>query len=198
MSEYYKEKHNPNRKKIILITGVSGVGKDTFAEELKKQLESKGKKVLILHNATPVIEFAKKYFDVDDYKNSIGKETIMQLTKLFYLKDPFYFEKELDKKIDYLENINKEKYEYIIIPDWRYKATYQHFHTYSYIRYQDLYSVMLTREIKQNTYEMSEESCFKERKLLQELGDYIQMKMNIESLDDLEQSVEDFIVCTLT
>lgn len=198
MSDYYKRKHDPNRKKFILITGTSGVGKDTFAKELKRQLESKGKKVLILHNAFPVIEFAKEHFGIDDYKNPIGKETIMQLTRLFYLKDPFYFEKELDKKIDHLEDINKEKYEYIIISDWRYKATYQYFHTYNYIRQQDIYGVMLTREIKQNTYEMSEESWIKERKLLQELGEYIQMKINIESLDVLEQSVEDFIVCSLT
>lgn len=182
-----------NKKKIILITGVSGVGKDTFAKELEDQLREKGKEALVLHNASTVINFAQKYFNIKDYKTVKGKEIVMELTRLFYLTDSYYFEKILEEKINKFEELLGTRYEYIIIPDWRYNATYDYFNQ---SKVYDVYGLMLFRENKTDVYKMSEKTKEKEKKLLDELSDKIDIKITLENaIEKLPQIVEDFIIC---
>ena len=79
--------------KVVLVTGMSGSGKDTLAELLALYLDDKNLNVWIQHNADPVKYMANVYFDVDNYKTNEGKRIMMGITDLMYSTDAFYFEK---------------------------------------------------------------------------------------------------------
>ena len=66
-------------KKIILISGKSGSGKDTFAKFLKDELESRNERVLVIHFADMVKEYAKLYYKWNGEKDIGGRQLLQQM-----------------------------------------------------------------------------------------------------------------------
>lgn len=64
---------------VLLISGKAGHGKDTFAEILRDQLQIIGKKVLIIHFADIVKEFARLYYNWDGKKSVSGRALLQYI-----------------------------------------------------------------------------------------------------------------------
>lgn len=166
---------------VILISGTSGTGKDTFAELLRYRLMYDGHKVQILHNADPAkLEILEKY-GIYNHKTPEGKKRIMQVTDENYAKDRFYFEKLLSEKI-------KKDTEYVIIPDWRYVNTYEYFKDY------DILTIMLTRKEYSSYINSNEDNKKKEEALIHDLGEYINHTLNLDCEFSKEVSIIDVLV----
>ena len=77
--------------RIIAISGHAQNGKDTTANIIKKHLEERGDKVLIVHYADLLKFICTKYFDWDGQKDEkgrhllqyIGTDIILDLNGLF-------------------------------------------------------------------------------------------------------------------
>ena len=105
--------------KIILINGKARSGKDTLASLLKGKLSDK--KVLIRGNAQTVKDCAKKYFNWDGKKDTKGRQLLIDITNLGYKQDKYHWDR---LTLDYA--LQKDNYDYLIIPDWRYISTYEY------------------------------------------------------------------------
>lgn len=64
--------------KTIIISGKSGHGKDLAASLIKRQLEARGKKVLIIHFADVLKFFLTQYYDYDGDKTKPENRTLLQ------------------------------------------------------------------------------------------------------------------------
>lgn len=171
---------------VILLTGVSGCGKDTIAKELFTLYAKEGKKVQIIHNADPAKEALSKYFGIDNYKNDLGKQMIMGLTDLLYAVDFNYFEKLAMQKVHNNTDV-------LIIPDWRYMNTFQWWQSYGMC---NVVSVLIKRGIEFLPKYYSLEVTEKEGKLLKELcPDYTvnnkNAKATAQHIKDLFSNLED-------
>lgn len=172
---------------VILLTGVSGCGKDTIAKELFTLYAREGKKVQIVHNADPAKEMMKKYFGIDNYKNDLGKQLIMGLTDLIYTEaNYYYFEKKSMQKVEHDTEV-------LIIPDWRYMNTFQWWQSYGLC---NVVSVLIKRGIEFLPKYYSLDVTEKEGKLLKELcPDYAvnnkNAKATAQHLKDLFSNLED-------
>ena len=105
--------------KIILINGKARSGKDTLASLIKGIL--KDKKVLIRGNAHSVKECALKYFNWNGAKDTKGRQLLIDITNLGYSQDPYHWERLTLKYA-----LDRDNYDYLIIPDWRYMSTYEY------------------------------------------------------------------------
>jgi hypothetical protein len=105
--------------KIILINGKARSGKDTLASLIKGQLPNK--KVLIRGNAQTVKDCAKKYFNWNGTKDTKGRQLLIDITNLGYAQDPYHWDRLTLKYA-----LDKDNYDYLIIPDWRYFSTYEY------------------------------------------------------------------------
>ena len=162
--------------KVVLITGMSGSGKDTLAELLALYLDDKNLNVWIQHNADPVKYMANVYFDVDNYKTDEGKRIMMGITDLMYSTDAFYFEKINMKKVPKNTDV-------LIIPDWRYLNTRYYFEGKEE---NEVYTVMVQRT---NTRDYSAEVKIKENLLLKRLEPLVVIN-NDGTIIDLEHTAE--------
>lgn len=155
---------------VILLTGVSGCGKDTIAKELATLYKAEGLKVQILHNADPAKDILKRYFGIDDYKTDIGKKVIMGVTDLMYDKaNYFFFEKLTMRNLDYDTDV-------AIIPDWRYRNTYEWWFTYGIC---DVKTILIKRSVAFLPKQYSLEVAQKENSLIKELSpDYAVNNIN--------------------
>ena len=161
--------------KVVLITGMSGSGKDTLAELLSLYLDDKNLNVWIQHNADPVKYMASVYFDVDNYKTNEGKRIMMGITDLMYSTDAFYFEKINMKKVPKDTDV-------LIIPDWRYLNTKYYFDG----KEDEVYTVMVQRT---NARDYTEEVKRKEERLLSNLEPLVVIN-NDGTIIDLEHRAE--------
>lgn len=145
---------------VILLTGVSGCGKDTVATELANLYVKDGLKVQVLHNADPAKDMLVKYFGVSNYKNDLGKNLIMGVTNLVYeVADFNYFEKKT------MERVNVDT-DVLIIPDYRYINTLQ---WWSSFEMYTVVSVLLKRGAEFLPKHYNLEVVEKEKKLINEL-----------------------------
>lgn len=167
--------------KVVLITGMSGSGKDTLAELLALYLDEKNLTVWIQHNADPVKYMAHVYFDVDNYKTDIGKKIMMGITDLMYSTDAFYFEKLNMKKVPKDTDV-------LIIPDWRYLNTRYYFEGKEE---NEVYTVMVQRT---NARDYSAEVKKKEERLLSRLEPLVVIN-NDGTIIDLEHTAERLANC---
>lgn len=167
--------------KVVLITGMSGSGKDTLAELLALYLDDKNLNVWIQHNADPVKYIAKVYFDVDNYKTDEGKKIMMGITDLMYSTDAFYFEKINMKKVPKDTDV-------LIIPDWRYLNTKYYFEGKEE---DEVYTVMVQRT---NARDYTAEVKKKEERLLDNLEPLVVIN-NDRTIIDLEITAEYLANC---
>ena len=166
--------------KVVLVTGMSGSGKDTLAELLSLYLDDKNLNVWIQHNADPVKYMANVYFDVDNYKTDEGKRIMMGITDLMYSTDAYYFEKINMKKVPKDTDV-------LIIPDWRYLNTKYYFDG----KEDEVYTVMVRRT---NARDYSVEVKKKEERLLSRLEPLVVIN-NDGTIIDLEHTAENLANC---
>lgn len=104
--------------KVIMISGKSASGKDTFAQLLKEEIEKlTSYKVLIIHFGDLVKYFAKTYYNWNGEKDVIGRALLQDIgTEMMRTKFPTYWAEVVSKFIT-----ADKKYEIAIIPDWRFK-----------------------------------------------------------------------------
>jgi tRNA uridine 5-carbamoylmethylation protein Kti12 len=81
-----------NIKKIILISGKAGSGKDSTANILKQKLESKNNKVLITHMADLLKYIVKTYFNWNSEKDEVGRHILQYIgTDVIRKQNPNYW-----------------------------------------------------------------------------------------------------------
>ena len=167
--------------KVVLITGMSGSGKDTLAELLSLYLVENNLNVWIQHNADPVKHMANVYFDVQNYKTDEGKRIMMGITDLMYSTDAFYFEKINMKKVPKDTDV-------LIIPDWRYLNTKYYFDGKEE---DEVYTVMVQRT---NARDYTAEVKKKEERLISNLEPLVIIN-NEGTVIDLEITAEHLADC---
>lgn len=102
---------------VLLISGKAGHGKDTFAEILQEQLTIRGKKVIIIHFADLVKEFAKLYYNWNGEKNTEGRALLQYIgTDLMRKFDIDYWARIVG---EFLAAADKD-FEVALIPDTRF------------------------------------------------------------------------------
>ena len=118
---------------VILICGKAGSGKNQFAEYLKEALDTncglskKSSNVAYIRgNAQSVKDVAIKSHNWNGEKDQKGRQLLLDITEEGYKIHPYYWEEEtLTEAIMYqLQNPTSKV---LIIPDWRYEATYEYF-----------------------------------------------------------------------
>lgn len=131
--------------KIVLISGKSGHGKDTFAANLTKELEEKGYLVKEFHFADSLKHFLRDYCGWDGEKDVRGRQLLQEVgTELVgtestiwadnitqYMRIAFLFFKEQYKNIVF------------IVPDLRFRK--ELFALYSMFRSANVITVRLNR-----------------------------------------------------
>lgn len=103
--------------KILAVSGKAGSGKDYTAEIMKKELESRGKKVLITHYADLLKYLCRSLFDWDGKKDEKGRHLLQYVgTEIVRNQDPDFW-------VDFLVKIFtlfNEEWDFVIIPDCRF------------------------------------------------------------------------------
>lgn len=108
--------------KVILISGKSGSGKDTLANFLEEQYKKRNKKVLIIHFADMVKEFAKLYYNWDGVKDEKGRTLLQHLgTDTIRATYPNYWAELVGKFL----NAVKDDFDVALIPDLRFLNEYK-------------------------------------------------------------------------
>ncbi len=106
-------------KKIFLISGKSGSGKDTFAKFLKDQLETD--KILTLHFGDPVKDFARSVYGWNGEKDEQGRKLLQSIgTDWVKTKFPTYWAEIIAKFIA----ATADQWDYVLVPDWRFEDEY--------------------------------------------------------------------------
>ena len=105
--------------KIIELCGKAGVGKDTFCNELIKQLSAQGKKCLHIAFADYLKFICKQYFGWNGEKDEKGRELLQQMgTEVFRKKEPNFWVNIVAK---FLEICSENTlFDYAIITDARF------------------------------------------------------------------------------
>lgn len=107
-------------KKIILISGKAGHGKDTFAEMLKTEFESQHQKVVITHFAKHIKRILQDYYGWDGVtKDDYWRHKLQYLgTEMIrgQLNKPFFHAQRACEDIA----ITANDFDYYIIPDCRF------------------------------------------------------------------------------
>lgn len=84
--------------KILMISGKSGSGKDTFANIMREKLEKSNKKCITLHYADLVKYYLKQYYNWDGVKDEKGRTLLQQLgTNKVRAKFPDYWAETIAK-----------------------------------------------------------------------------------------------------
>lgn len=107
--------------KIILINGLKGSGKDTLADLLCSHLAKKGFRVHKIPNAEHVKKIASTMYNWNGLKDAKGRQLLIDITNTGYKYCPTLFE-----DITY-EKAKTEDLDILVVPDWRYLATYTYF-----------------------------------------------------------------------
>ena len=102
--------------KVILISGKAGHGKDTVAQIMKEELESKGKRVLIIKFGDPVKWFAREYYHWNGEKDEFGRDLLQYIgTTMMRRYDKFYWGRFISEFI-----AANHDFDIALIPDWRF------------------------------------------------------------------------------
>lgn len=103
-------------KKIILISGKMGHGKDTFANFLKEHLEKLNKKICILHYGDYLKYCLSQYYNWNGKKDQAGRSLLQHFgTEVVRAKDPDFWVNTIINLI----NVLYDEWDYFLIPDTR-------------------------------------------------------------------------------
>ncbi|VYT64329.1 hypothetical protein [Clostridium tertium] len=102
--------------KCITISGPAGHGKDTLANKLKAIIESKGKRVFIIHYADYLKMVATQVYNWDGRKNEVGRDILQKLGDRMRAQDEMYLINELINII----NLVRDDFDIVLIPDARF------------------------------------------------------------------------------
>lgn len=103
--------------KIIAISGHAQNGKDTTAGFIKKHLEEKGEKVLIVHYADLLKFICTKYFEWDGKKDERGRHLLQYVgTDIIRAKEPSFWVDFVIKVLDIFGDV----WDWVLIPDTRF------------------------------------------------------------------------------
>lgn len=102
--------------KCITISGSAGHGKDTFATNLKRNLEDLSYKVCIFHYADYIKMIAKEIYGWDGNKDFKGRNILQKLGDNIRNKDKMLIVNELIKVLEIVEN----DFDIALIPDSRF------------------------------------------------------------------------------
>ena len=108
--------------KIILISGKAQNGKDTTGEYLKTKLTKQGYRVAIDHFARPIKEILKTYYGWDGINKDEYWRTLLQLVGTDNSKDKLNLKNIWANRICQDIQIVKDDFDYIIIPDCRFRS----------------------------------------------------------------------------
>ena len=109
---------------VILISAKARCGKDSSANELKRLLELRGKKVLIAHYADLLKYICKTFFEWDGSKDEDGRTLLQYVgTDVIRNENPNYW---VDFIIDILK-LFKSEWDYVLIPDTRFPNEIERF-----------------------------------------------------------------------
>ena len=105
--------------KVCCISAKARHGKDTAAELIKEQLESRGQRVLITHFADLLKFICKQYFGWDGNKDERGRTLLQHIgTDVVGKRNPAYWAEFVAGILYMFEN----EWDYVLIPDCRYPA----------------------------------------------------------------------------
>lgn len=115
-----EEGQSPSNKggllmKCITISGKAGHGKDTFAKNLKKDLEAQGLRVFIFHYADYIKMLAKEIYGWNGEKDEKGRSILQNLGDKLRSKNKRIIIDELIKILKLVE----DDFDIAIIPDAR-------------------------------------------------------------------------------
>ena len=103
--------------KVVCISGKAQHGKDTTANLLKEELESKEKRVLIAHYADLLKYLCKTYFGWNGEKDEAGREILQHVgTDVIRAQNPDYWVRFLREFLMMFE----DEWDYVLIPDTRF------------------------------------------------------------------------------
>lgn len=102
---------------VVCISGKAESGKDTVASMMKEHLESKGKKVFIIHYADLLKFICKQYFDWNGEKDEAGRSLLQHIgTDVFRKRDQGFW---VNHVISILKAMQSD-IDYALIPDCRF------------------------------------------------------------------------------
>lgn len=103
--------------RVVCISGKAQHGKDTTANLLKEELESKDRKVLIAHYADLLKYLCKTYFGWNGEKDEAGREILQYVgTDIIREQNPDYWVRFLREFLSMFE----DEWDYVLIPDTRF------------------------------------------------------------------------------
>ena len=104
-------------KKILLISGKSGSGKDQVATYMEDYLKEDNQKVLVTHFADPVKFFLKQHYGYTGAKTPEERSLLQRIgTDVVKNKYPDYWGNIISQFISAV----KDEWDYAIIPDFRF------------------------------------------------------------------------------
>lgn len=113
-------------KRVFLICGQGGSGKDTFANYLAHFLYKLDEPYIIRPNAYGVKSIAYESFDWNGEKDAKGRQLLIDITNIGYNLDEHFWEKKTCSYLETLPHSNAN----LIIPDWRYEQSEKYFRQY--------------------------------------------------------------------
>ena len=104
-------------KKVILISGKAGHGKDTTANYMKDALERRGNKVVITHYGDLVKYVCKAFFGWNGLKDVNGRSLLQYVgTDIVRAKEENFWVSFVYKMVRFFQ----DKWDYVLIPDTRF------------------------------------------------------------------------------
>ena len=174
--------------KIILIGNKARMGKDTFANMLKEELNERA---VIIHFADALKFVCKSYYGWNGEKNTFGRTLLQYVGQSTRDNDEHFWTDFIARLIK--ANLSKN-YEYIIIPDWRYKEEYERL--LRYFHYEDIITVNITRFNSDFSPYIPNELTFEQRQHKSEidLDTYVcQYYISNFTLEKLRESAQTFV-----
>lgn len=174
--------------KIILIGNKARMGKDTFANMLKEELNERA---VIVHFADALKFVCKSYYEWNGEKDTNGRTLLQYVGQSTRDNDEHFWTDFIARLIK--ANLSKN-YEYIIIPDWRYKEEYERL--LRYFHYENIITVNITRFNSDFSPYIPNELTFEQRHHKSEidLDTYIcQYYISNFTLEKLRESAQTFV-----
>lgn len=173
-------------KKVILISGKAGSGKDTVASVIKENFIEDGipsNRILITHYADLLKYIARSYFGWDGVKDIRGRTILQHIgTDIVREQDENFWTDFIIKIL----TLFKEEWDYVIIPDARFlneiTEIQKHFPTQT-VRVSRTFNSLLSNEQKNHSSETN-------------LDDYVfdaYIENNFSSIDELSAYIKSII-----